>query len=276
MKKSEKVKLLNEIKEIAKNYKVVGIADLYKLPANALQKIRKMLKGYAIIKIAPKAIIEKVLESREDWKLMKEKVGRYPALIFSNLDPFKLYKLIEKNKTPAPAKVNDIAPKDIEIKAGKTDLVPGPAITALQKLKIKTKVEGGKISIISDQIICKKGDLITEDIANVLNLLKIMPMEIGLNVIGFCENGIVYDKEILQVSEEETIKKIKIAVNEMINLSLNTWYPTKETANLLVAKAYIEMKSLGIKAKIITKETIAELLALCEAESNALKSKIGI
>ncbi|MBU5678279.1 MAG: 50S ribosomal protein L10 [Candidatus Aenigmatarchaeota archaeon] len=276
MKKAEKIKLVNEIKGIAKNYKVVGITNLYKLPTSSFQQIRKILKGNAIIKVAPKAVIEKVLESKEDWKDMKEKIEGYPALIFSNMDPFKLYKLIEKNKTPAPAKAGDIAPKDIEVKAGKTDLAPGPAITALQKLKIKTKVEGGKISILSDQIICKKGDVITEDIASVLNMLKIMPMEVGLNVVAICENGIVYDKEILHIDEEETIKRIRNAVKEMINISINTWYPTKETIEFLLIKAYTEMKSLSINAKIITKETIAELLALGEAEATALKSKINI
>lgn len=276
MKKSDKIKLADEIKDIAKNYKVVGIANLYKLPTSAFQQIRKMLKGNAIIKVAPKSVVEKVLDSREDWKNIKEKIGGSPALIFSNLDPFKLYKLIEKNKTPAPAKVGDISPKDIEVKAGKTDLTPGPAITALQKLKIKTKVEGGKISIISDQIICKKGDLINEDIAAVLNMLKIMPMEIGLNVVGFCEDGVFYDKEVLHIDEQEILNRIKNAIGEMMNFSINTWYPTKETIEFLIKKAYIDMKSLSVKAKIITKETIAELLALGEAEANALKSKVNV
>lgn len=276
MKRSEKIKLVNEINEIAKNYKVVGIASMYKLPASSLQQIRNVLRENVVIKVLPKAVIKKVLENREDWKKMKEKVKGYPALIFSNLDPFKLYKLIEKNKTPAPAKPGDIAPKDIEVKAGKTDLAPGPAITALQKLKIKTKVEGGKISIISSEIICRKGEVITEDIASVLNMLKIMPMEVGLDIIAICENGIIYDREILHIDEEETRKKIKNAVEEMRNISLNTWYPTRETIELLLVKAYIEMKSLGINAKIITKETIRELLALGEAEANALKSKINI
>ncbi|MEM5812883.1 MAG: 50S ribosomal protein L10 [Candidatus Aenigmatarchaeota archaeon] len=276
MKREEKIRLVKEINEIAKNYRVVGIVNLYKFPASSFQKIRKILKENAIIKVAPKAVIERVLDSREDWKKIKEKISAYPALIFSNLDPFKLYKLIEKNKTPAPAKVGDIAPKDIEVKAGKTDLPPGPAITALQKLKIKTKVEGGKISILSDQIICKKGDVITEEIASVLNMLKIMPMEIGLNVVAICENGIVYDKEILHIDEEETIKRIRNAVEEMINISINTWYPTKETIEFLLHKAYMEMKSLSINAKIITKETIAELLAIGEAEAMALRSKINI
>ena len=276
MKKKDKIKLVEEIKKIAEKYRVVGVINLHKLPASSMQAIRKNLRGHAIIKVAPKAVIKKLLDSREEWKALGEKIGEYPALIFSNLDPFKLYKIIEKNKSPAPAKAGDIAPKDIEVKAGKTDLTPGPAITTLQKLKLKTKVEGGKISIVEDAVICKKGEVITPEVAAVLNLLKIMPIEIGLNVLALCENGIIYPKEVLHIDEEEVIKKVEQAYREMINFSLNVGYVIKDTAELFIIKAYREMKSLALEANIITKDTIEDLLGLGEARKKALEEQIRI
>ncbi|MFX0029808.1 MAG: 50S ribosomal protein L10, partial [Candidatus Hermodarchaeota archaeon] len=63
------------------------------------------------------------------------------AFLFTNMDPFKLGLFLSKNKSNAPARVGQITPKDIVVPAGNTGFQPGPVITQLQNVGIKTRIQ---------------------------------------------------------------------------------------------------------------------------------------
>ena len=247
--KKEKIEAVEKLAELIKNYPVIGILNLHKTPANALQKIKKELKGKAVIKVAKKSILSFALEKAGKANL-KEFVTDYPALMLASLDPFRLYLFLQKKKTPAVAKPGDVPTKDIEIKAGPTDLPPGPAISTLTKVKIPAKVEAGKIAIVKDKIVCKAGEKVSLELASALQLLKLEPMEIGLNVVAFDENGTVYKKDQLFIDEEKLLNDIQVAIQNAINLSINSDYPTKETIGFMIIKAYWNAKQIEKEAKI--------------------------
>ncbi|MFN6991837.1 MAG: 50S ribosomal protein L10, partial [Fervidobacterium sp.] len=100
---------ISEVKEIIENisqYSVIGIVDLAKMPSKQLQAIRKEIRGDVIIKMYKKRLVERAFKEVNKEGLMKlyEYNPKKPALVFSKLNPFKLYKLFEKNKTPTFAK----------------------------------------------------------------------------------------------------------------------------------------------------------------------------
>lgn len=241
--KPEKLKLVEDLASMFNKYPVIGVLDLYKTPASALQKIKMSLKGKVVIKVAKKSAILFALEKANKASL-KEFITGYPALIFSNEDPFKLYSSIIKQNVSASAKPGDVPKEDIEVKAGPTDLPPGPAISTLTKVKIPAKVEGGKIAVIKDTVVCKAGTPVSVDLSSVLQMLKLEPMEVGLNVIVFEEKGIVYNKEQLFVDEVKLINDIQLAVQNAFNLSMNASIPTKQTIGFMLAKAQMEAKAL--------------------------------
>lgn len=273
--KKDKPKEVEKIVHLIESYPIIGILNIYKLPSRQLQIIKQKLEGVAKIRVGKKNIIKRALDRKPELKTLKDKISGQPALILTKMNPFKLYKLVKENKSPAPAKIGDIAPKDIEIKAGKTDLQPGPAITTLQKVGIKTRVEGGKITILSDCVICKKGERISEDVANVLGLLKIEPMEIGLDLLAACEGGIIYDKNVLDIDEAKYESEIRKSVKEMTNLSIFVGYPIKETIEIMLRLAYLEMKSIGIDAEIVEKDIINDIIAVAELKTKTLKQFVG-
>ena len=88
-----------------------------------------------------------------------------PALLFTKENPFSLFKLIKANKSPAPAKPGQKAPTDLKILAGPTPFAPGPVISELAALGLKTKVDAGKINIVADAIVCKEGAVISDKLA---------------------------------------------------------------------------------------------------------------
>jgi large subunit ribosomal protein L10 len=272
MLKTEKPAQVKKIKELTDKHEVVGVLNMHKMPAKQLQQMRESLRGKAVIKMAKKSIIKRALEDKKELqeKLDGKKVE--PALLFSNENPFRLYKILKESRTPAAAKPGDIATKDIVITKGPTPLPPGPAISTLQKVGLKSSVQGGKIAVMQDKVVCKIGDTVSDDLASVLNLLKIEPMEIGLDLMVVYENGVIYGKSVLDVDQQEYLANLRCAVQHAVNLSLNTGYITKFTADLAVQKAFMEARTLCIDANITEKDFIDEVLKKAAREAMALKA----
>ena len=95
--RKEKIEAVEKLSEMIKSYPVVGVINWYKTPANALQKIKKELKGKAVIKVAKKSAVLLALEKAGKQNL-KEFITDYPALMLANLDPFRLYLFLQKKK----------------------------------------------------------------------------------------------------------------------------------------------------------------------------------
>ncbi len=278
MLKSEKIKEAEKLAKLIEKYPVIGIVSIHKLPGRQLQQIKQMLAGKAVIKVAKKTVIEHAFEKSKNpgIKKLEGVLEREVALLLSSANPFKLYSDINKIKSPASAKSGDIALKDIEIKAGPTNLMPGPAITALQKGGLKTKVDAGKIAIMTDKIVCKAGDVINSDLATVFTMLKLQPMEISLNVVAILEEGTVYDKSVLAIDEEQYSRDVSNAITSMTNVSVFIGYPVRETIELMLQKAYREMKALGIEANLLEKDVIEDLIAKAEREAKSIKNAAKI
>ena len=277
MLKKEKPKEVEKLVNLIKGYSVIGILNMHAMPAKQLQKIRDALRDKAKIRMSKKNLIKKAFEKAKINgidKLEKYLKGEL-SLILTNENPFKLYKYLKKNKTPAAAKAGQVATKDILIEKGPTQFSPGPAISTLQKIGLKTTVQNGKIAILKDKVVCKKGEEITPEMVDVFSLLKIEPMEIGLELEAVLENGTVYDKNVLNIDEEEYLNKLTRAIHQAVNLSVGICYPTPLTIELIVAKCFAEAKTLAIEASIFDKEIIGDLILKAIQESEGISQKIN-
>ena len=271
--KNQKPEAVKKLAEMINKYNSIGIVNLHKMPAKQLQKIRHALKGKAEIKISRKTLIKKAIESsnkKDISKLIELIGGNEPGIIFTNDNPFKIFKFLKENKTQATAKSGDIAPKDIIISKGPTSIPPGPAISAFQAAGLKTTVEGGKIAVAADKCVLKKGEKVTKELANIFSLLKLEPMEIGLDISGIYESGIIYRKDVLDIDEEQYKNDLMVAINAAINLSLECGYLTKETVKIAIRKAFNEAKSLAALG-IIEKEFIDDIIAKANIEARMLE-----
>ncbi len=274
---SEKKKqTAKEVKELMHKHKVIGILDMHKLPAKQLYEMRKKLKGHANIRVVKKRVIKIALADAklEGLEQLTEKMQREPGLLFTNENPFRLAAMLNESKSIAPAKPGDIAPHDIEIKAGPTSLPVGPAIGELQRLKIPAGVEGDKIVVKKDTVIVKAGEVIQKPIAEVLAKLGIEPMEIGLNLIAAWENGIIYGKDVLSIPPSKYMEDLKLAHSRAFSLAFSINYVTKQNIPMFLSKAHREALSLADSAGIILPETITGLFAKAKAQHDALEEKV--
>lgn len=275
MKKQDKPKFVSELTEKINDYSVIGVLNMHKMPARSLQSIRESIRSSTVIKMGKKKLISKALNgSKKNVKNLEDKLAGEPALLLTNENPFRVFRMLKENRTPAAAKAGDIAGKDITIPKGSTNLPPGPSISTLQKIGLKTSVQAGKIAVMADKVVCKTGEKITQDLADVLSLLKIEPMEVGLELAYVWEDGTIYGRDVLDVSVEDYIKDLTRCVIYGVNLSVNTGYPTKLTMPIMLQKAFIETKALAIERDIIEKEFIEDILKKAERAAKSLGAKV--
>ena len=274
-----KKKLVVQITEDIKKYPIVGVVNMSSLPAQQLQKMRSTLSAKGVkITMARKRLLERALgeSKRSGIDELTKKVKGMPALIFAKDNPFALYGTLQKSKSEAPAKAGQTAPRDIVVKAGPTNFAPGPIISELASAGIKTKVENGKLAIISDTIVAKEGQLITAKLAETLKRLDIKPMEIGLDLVAVWENGAVYNGKELHVDEAEYEANFIKAASWAINLSVEAVYLTSVTSELILQKAFRQAKSVAIESAFITEETRSEILAKAERQAQSVQKEANL
>jgi len=246
----KKKKEVKEIINLFKKYKTISLGDLTSLPSKQLQAIRDRLKKDLFIKTSKKRLIRLAIKDFKDKDLSglnNNLDSIMPVLLLSNEDPFNIYSKLKKNKVNLAAKPGQIAPYDLEIKAGPTNFTPGPIIGELGQVGLVAAVEGGKIVIKRDKVIAKEGDVITGKVADILSKMGIEPMEVKLNMVVSYEDGMVYDKETLDIDEGKLLLDIKLAHISAINLAVKAVYPCDDTIKKLIAKASLEANALDGK-----------------------------
>lgn len=248
MKKEEKIRAAGELSKLMGSYQTIGFIDLTKLPTKQFQNIRKFLGDKAVVKICKKTVIKFALKKlkRENIAELEKFVPSQPGIVLTNLSTFQFYKIVNQLKSSTFVKEGDVIERDVEIKAGPTELLPGPVISEFAKVGIPAGVEGGKIAIKKDVVVARKDSKITKELASVLRKLKIEAVEVKLNIVVLYENGKIYTKDILKLVEEYP-NKLREAFSKALNFSLGISFPTKENVKYLFAKAYQQAKALESK-----------------------------
>jgi large subunit ribosomal protein L10 len=166
------------IKADVKAHDVIAVVSIHGIPARQFQAIRAELKDIAKVQVARNTLIHRALEESgaSTLKLFQDVEGQ-TALIFTNLSPFKLFKLLENSRTPAPAKAGERAPRDIIVEKGPTSFRPGPIVGDLQNAGIPAAIEKGKIVIRETKTVAKEGKSISARLADVLQRLEIYPID---------------------------------------------------------------------------------------------------
>ncbi len=249
--RSEKQTVVNEVAADLKKYRVFAIASLQNLPSRQFNKIKQKLRGCASVRVARTTLFLKAIEkARPELKPLAERFEGSAALISTDLDPFALYKIIKQNKSKAAAKPGSIAPFDIVVPAGETNLPPGPVLSELKGAKIDARIQGPKIVIAKDATVAKKGDAISPALAGVLTKLGIEPMEISLQLAGVYADGMLYDAAVLDVDEKAYLERLQTAVRMALNLGVYAELFNEHTAPLILAKAVREALAIESKTKV--------------------------
>jgi large subunit ribosomal protein L10 len=278
--RKEKEHGVEDIAKLLVEYPIIGVVNMINLPTKQLQKMRADLRKTVVLRMTKRRLIKRAIEKIKAKKpgieKIEEQLKGMPALLFTRDNPFALYKVLQKNKSNAPAKAGQIAPKDITVKAGVTSFAPGPIIGELGAFGIKAGIEGGKVAIKADTIVVEEGEVINDKLAGILTRLGIEPMEIGLSLTAVYENGNIFTSKVLAIDEEVYKQNITQAARWALNLAVETAYPTKETTVLLVQKAFRQAKGLCLSEGIMSKDLAADILGRAYCQMLSLKAAAGL
>ncbi len=270
--KKEEIKSL---KKLIESYPVVGLVDIQGIKARQLQRIRQDMRGKVLIRASKNTLLAIALKkSKKNLAELASHLGGGASLICSETDPFRLNMLLEESKTPAPAKPGDNAPEDIVIAAGDTGFPPGPLVGELQRAGIPARIEKGSILVQKDHTFVKAGDAISEKQAEILRKLGMEPMTVGLELLGVCEDGKLYEPSMLHVDVEGIQSQLGLAYQHALNLGAEACIMTGDTINLLVQKAVRYANSLALEAVIIAEGTLPIILAKAYASAYILNSLV--
>ncbi len=274
-----KYEFVEKLAKLIEEYPVVGVVNIENIPAAQMQKMRATLRGKSYIIVGKNRLIKLALEKAEEKKKGVKDLASYiegqTGLIFTKMNAFKLIKLLDASKTKAPAKGGEIAPEDIVVPAGETQFKPGPVISEFQKVGLPAAVQKGKIVIRKDTVLVKKGEKISRDVAQVLTKLEIYPLTVGLDLRAAYEDGMVFPREVLEVSTDKVYSDLMNAIQSAINLSVNAAYPTPITIGIMLTTAHINAMNLAINAGIVNKYTVKFILAKAYGQMIALASMLS-
>ena len=266
-----KTDLVDEIAKKIKASNVVGVVGVERIPSKQMQLIRKKIHTDVDLLVTRKNIIKRALD-KAGLGEMQEFVSGSCGIITCEMNPFALEKMIEANKTRAPAKAGQVAPIDLVVPAGDTGLPAGPIIGDLQGAGIKARIQGGTILVSEDSVVVKAGEKVPMKAAPVLARLGIEPMDIKLSLFAAAEAGLVYTADVLHIDEQETIAKLSGAHLKAFNLSYNARIFNAQVMQHLICGAVSNSRNLMVNADIVNAETIGRFLAKADAAAKSLKS----
>ncbi len=272
-----KKKQVAELAEMFKKYQVIGIADLTGMPTKQLQLIRKKFRKEIVFKVAKKNLILKALEEAgiDKSKFEKYIVGS-PMLLFTDMNPFRLARLIESEKVPIPAKPGQIAEKEIVIPEGDTGIQPGPMLSVFGKLRIPYEIRKGTVYVKKDTVAAKPGETISPELASLLQQLGIMPFEVRLKLVAAYDAGVIIPREELLVDLEEFKSDVVEAAREALGLAAEIVYmPVPEAVETALITAERVIAAIAGEAGFLTPDVAEYVIGKAIVEEAALIAVLG-
>jgi large subunit ribosomal protein LP0 len=246
--------------ERKKNYwaRLVSLLDEYSrilivtadnVGSNQMQKIRRAMRGQAVLLMGKNTMIRKAIRDHLTKTPLLE--GILPhikgniGLVFTNGDLADVRTKLTELKIQAAAKAGSIAPIEVVVPAGNTNMEPTKT-SFFQALSIPTKINRGTIEIINDIHLLTVGQKVSLSQAALLQMLGIKPFLYGLKVATVYDNGAVYPAAVLDLTDDDIIKKFFRGVSNVAALSLQIGYPTVVSVPHSVANAYKNLLAISV------------------------------
>jgi large subunit ribosomal protein L10 len=191
------------------------------------------------------------------------------GLIFTPKSPVELYTFFKTNKKKRAAKEGDIAPSEIVVPEGETDLPPGPALSELKGAGINVQIKGGKIAVVKDSVVAKEGDKITMQKAKALQTLGILPFDVYVNYILGYDGKYVYQSDIFAITETLDVD-LQASLFDAFNVSVNAAFPTDANADVLLSEALNQSRNMALNGDLYSSISIEQLLSSAFRQGMAL------
>jgi large subunit ribosomal protein L10 len=274
---SEKLETVQETIELINKHEIIAAADLTKVSSTMLQDMRKQLRGRHKFRVVKNTLMRISMEEagKEKTEEFINSVSGPNVFLFTNGNPYRIAMELDANKVKVFAKPGDIAMNDIIMSAGNTGLSPGPLIGKFGVLGVRTRIESGNIWIVQDTRVCKSGEAINEDLADLLQRMSIRESEMGLSIKAVYEKGEVLFGNELILDLESYRKQLEQAVGGAFKVAVEAAYITSATIQSVITRALQQARSVAIESEWPTPQTIKQLITKADAQAKSLAKNVG-
>ena len=275
-----KVQEVRELTELAKTYRTIVIVDLTKTPTAQLQRIKRKLErklgGKIVMRVAKNTLMRLALKNAgKDPAPLEPYLTGTNMFIFTDLNPFEVALALDKVYATKPAKPGDVAPTEIVLPAGDTGFKPGPIMSVFGKLKVPIRVQKGTIWIAKDTKVAKPGDVISPELASILQKLGIEPIIVKLKPKAAYEDGVVIPADKLMIDLDEYRNMVMEAHLAALSVGVEIAYPEPEVLKLAIPLAVRRALAVSAEAGYVTPENAEYVIGLAVARAMAVAAAMG-
>ena len=274
----EKKRLLyQELQELPAKFDIIALSKMSKVRATQLMTIRKKFRNDIMIRVIKNRVAQRSfqkLNNRSDLEYLSKELEGQCALLFTNISPFKLNLIFDKNKVFLPAKGGDIATKDITIPAGNTGISPGPVLSEFKEANVATKIDQGTIWVSKDTVVARSGSIIPQKLASLMSKLNIKPIEAGISISLAIAEGMVLKENDLRINLDEYRDELSSSFHAAISLAIESSYPNTETIAYLIRKANQNAMALATQSGYLSPDTVQIILAKANANSQIIANQV--
>jgi large subunit ribosomal protein L10 len=270
-----KIREVEDLVERIGESPVVGLVGLTDIPAKQLQDLRAELRDVATIKMVRNNVARRAIEKCSDDVLpLADGIEAQTAFIFTDVNPFRLSRMLEEKKQPMPIKAGGKAPTDIVIEKGETSFSPGPMVGKLQSAGIPAAIKSGKVVINETKVVAEEGETVSAQLAEVLATMEIFPRKVGLELLAVYEGGLVFRSEDLAIDVGSILSQMSTASAQALGLALEIGYATPTTISPLLQRAASKARNLVLECAIPVPSMMEALLTKAAADASVLTNLV--
>ncbi|KAL7675343.1 hypothetical protein ACOME3_001604 [Neoechinorhynchus agilis] len=117
-----------------------------------------------------------------------------------------------------------------------------------QALQISTKITKGKVEILNNVHLIKKGNKVNASEATLLQTLDITPFHYTLQLKQVYDKGSCFDPFVLEITDEDIMEKFKKHVSNLTTASLAIGVPNEFSAPLFAKVAFTPLLAITLAA----------------------------
>jgi large subunit ribosomal protein L10 len=265
--------MYKNLQDLVTSHNVIALSKITKVRATQLMTIRRNFRNDIKIVVIKNKVAQRAFEKVTDVKGLGNMINGLEgqcALMFTNISPFKLSLVLNKNKVFLSAKGGDIAAKDVTIPAGNTGITPGPVLSEFKEANVPTRIEQGSIWVSRDTVIAKSGTVISQKLASLMSKLNIKPIEAGISVHSAIAENLFFSESDLKLDLEEYRDKLLNYFLSALNVSIELAYTTTETVKPLIARAQSNSMALAAQLEYLSDDTTGIVLTAAQGKAQII------
>lgn len=251
------MKYAERLNDLLTKYKRIFVVEADNVLSGQMHDVRGALRGRADIIMGKNTLMRKIIRQRyEADPNSQANQNLYESFVQSSVltgnvgfvmtnEPISdILEVLGRYKVNAAARVGAIAPIDVIVPAGKTGLDPTQTHFFLA-LNIQTKIEQSQVTMLKDFVALRAGDKVGPSEAKLLLKMKMKPFMYGLETKFVYDDGTLFPRAAVGVSDEDLGDYAAAAVADVAALSLETGVVTAPAITHNVIGAFKDVLSIA-------------------------------